>query len=1418
MPPRRKAGSAADSAKASKKRATNPPEPQPEVSLSQQVEDLYHQCVSDGPENQRMDKIKEWGDKGAVLDVVWPFLSTHLDSKLYFHGCYLFVAMVSMHYMEGSFGDDNSILVSVQGEKAIDKLLQTLLYKTERKDIGLQSQIVHFLSIAMASNNKELQDAILVHTSGDMLLHWLPSRRMDFELKKSAGLRRKFSQLKKQPVWSVNNIDHVLQILEGHSDYGPLVKVTENHTSDSDDMTQDIPISVWNFLFRSLELLLDLLSISTSRFYLLTYLESVHFSVRSRLAVGNWFAVPEKLRLVQVLLGRINGLLAFPIDGVTQVHLSKVDVVAKHHNRASLLQKMAHRHFPEELQQVVFAGVGLLCGKQDYLERSLVGFSDKQLNNLLYKLRLVSDEDPEATRKFLLAVLGSFLSIPPYPMDQLRSYPLYPTESVLWDHTVIPPSNVQLRSTEVLALPKLNSRFLSFQDYLLRNYELVRLESAYEIRADLVNVIRRVKPVIHETISEETQDVKVATQFNGWSRMALELAQPFRLVEVSQPKLGDTIPSRVLGEVVVDLEPCGESIRREWDEIGEYDNLFLITIDASQMKGGDAPLLRDYHLNHGSHRVWDTDSERRVPEEEDSSFPKRFGIVAVRGCMVLQVRNEHDTIMSEPGVRLPEKERGSTKRILKVQLDPAQYSHDSRKPNGTDIYKGFNLLVRRHGRENNFKAVLETIRGLLEGAGSIDRVIPPWLQSLVLGNGDPSSAWYKSAPMKQYAIKTVGVNKPTDFLDFGDTFLDEAHLRASFDADVVLKESGSHQAEDDNACNFKLRFPETSASADGSNQPIEAIRCKRASNVTGNPIRFTPVQVEAIRSGLSPGLTLVVGPPGTGKTDVAVQIIASLFHSFPTQRTVIITHSNAALNDIFSKVMARGDTDERYFVRLGAGERDLQTESTHDFTKLGRVAFSLQQRDALLERVQQLSESLGISGKAQRGADGAPSYTCETADYFQKHEIFRRRSAFLKAVADQNLESDTDVGAMFPFAKYFGREQLSLQEAQVLLEEINALFTELQEYRPYELLRTQRQRSDYLISKQARIVAMTCTHAAIARSNLLELGFEYDNVVMEESAQMLEIESFIPLLLQRGKSDKSVSGLSRLKRVCMLGDHNQLPPVVKNAAFSKYSNFDQSLFSRLIKLGVPYVQLDKQGRARPELMELYGWRYKELGNLSHVSEGEKFQLANPGFVHTRQMVDVGDFDGKGESCPTPYYYQNLGEAEYAVALFQYMVLIGYSPKSIAILTTYNGQKELITDILRQRCGAGTPLDGVWPSAVSTVDQFQGQQADYILLSLVRTKAVGHIRDVRRLVVAVSRARLGLYVLGRRGLFCQAHELRRTMSQLEALPGKLQLVAGETTESERKQSDAVDQDKIFEVTDLAQLGSIVHSMQESMLKE
>lgn len=320
------------------------------------------------------------------------------------------------------------------------------------------------------------------------------------------------------------------------------------------------------------------------------------------------------------------------------------------------------------------------------------------------------------------------------------------------------------------------------------------------------------------------------------------------------------------------------------------------------------------------------------------------------------------------------------------------------------------------------------------------------------------------------------------------------------------------------------------------------------------------------------------------------------------------------------------------------------------------------------------------------------------------------------------------------------------------------------------------------------------------------------SIVMEEAAQVLEVETLIPMLLQ---DTDPVDGC-RLKRVVLIGDHHQLPPVVKHLAFQKFSKLDQSMFTRFVRLGVPAVMLDRQGRARAEIAALYSWRYQlascQLGNLPGVLERPEYLTANAGFAHTFQFIDVPAFQGKGESCPTPHFYQNLGEAEYVVAVYQYMRLLGYPAEKIAILTTYNGQKQLIADIVAQRCR--NDMFGL-PGAISTVDKYQGQQSDYILLSMVRTESVGHIRDVRRLVVALSRARLGLYMFGRLALFENCYELTPAFSLLRAHPSVLGLVAGESYGTTQRPATTIESSASSSehaaVADVTAMGVLVYQM-------
>lgn len=259
---------------------------------------------------------------------------------------------------------------------------------------------------------------------------------------------------------------------------------------------------------------------------------------------------------------------------------------------------------------------------------------------------------------------------------------------------------------------------------------------------------------------------------------------------------------------------------------------------------------------------------------------------------------------------------------------------------------------------------------------------------------------------------------------------------------------------------------------------------------------------------------------------------------------------------------------------------------------------------------------------------------------------------------------------------------------------------------------------------------------------------------------------------------------------------------------------EQSMFNRLVRLKIPYDCLSHQGRMRPSLLKLFGWRYPYLDNLASVvsdpesSNPTEYDFENAGFAHEYQFIDVPDFNGRGESSPMPYFYQNLAEAEYVVATYMYMVLNGYPPEKISILTTYNGQKFLIRDIIHQKC-SWNPIFGK-PAKITTVDKYQGQQNDYILLSLVRSEHVGHLRDPRRLTVAMSRARLGLYIFGRFELFSGCHELRNTFKALMTKPLRLHIVPNESYPSQRRAGNPKDNERGQPVEDFQQLYKVVQS--------
>ena len=1095
---------------------------------------------------------------------------------------------------------------------------------------------------------------------------------------------------------------------------------------------------------RFVEFMTDIESLLPTRRFFNTLLDDFNVIVKCRRS--NLFKRKVEGKVFRQLLDMLIFYARFEIDDLSGDALSLKEMSIRHSNKLFELQKACFKDFPEDMRKFYLSSIANASSR----EQLLTHFSNLKAEDLIkicLKLGIIDSETEVSDKSELLESIAFIYEKHTSQLESLNQLALYPTEGVVWDEDLVPADVVSLDQS--LALPKLNLQFLTLHDYLLRNFHLFRLEATYEIKQDIEDAVFRMKPWRRE-------DGEI--MYGGWARMALPI-DSLTIVEVKKPNIGERHPSRVRAEIKVNLN-VKRDVKREWEGLRKHDVCFLVSIAPPNPPGST------FKFNQ--------------------PFIPQVGLKSIRGCEVEGMLDPTGKLVDENSEQ--QKFAFDTDyRTYRVWLDPNQFGEDTEELKGeaVQMYENINIIIRRKPEENNFKAVLETIRDLM----NTKCVVPEWIHDVLLGFGDPSAA-HPSRVSSQILS-----------LDFRDTFLDDQHLQTSFPGKAV-QFSGNDVKNPPFKIDFKEEFLSVTPYVIPNRGPYPFVQPKK------NSIRFTTTQVEAIENGMKEGLTVVVGPPGTGKTDVAVQIISNIYHNFPNQRTLIVTHSNQALNQLFEKIMQL-DVDERHLLRLGHGQEALETEK--NFTRYGRVNYVLQTRILLLQEVQRLAKSLDL------GIDAG--HTCETAGYFFLYHVLSRWENFLS-----NLSSDSkseDVQRLFPFKKFFEDApqplfknesfESDLEIARGCYRYLKKIFTQLEEFKAFEMIRTGAERSRYLLLKEAKIIAMTCTHAALKRKELVDMGFQYDNILMEEAAQILEIETFIPLLMQDPQH-----GHNRLKRWIMIGDHHQLPPVVKNMVFQKYCNLEQSLFTRLVRLGVPTVDLDAQGRARPSICDLYRWRYKNLGDLTHVLDRPEFKTTNAGMAFDFQFINVEDFNGVGESEPVPHFYQNLAEAEYAVALFMYLRLIGHPRETITILTTYNGQKSLLKDVIAQRCSSN-PLIGE-PHKITTVDKFQGQQNDIIILSLVRTKAVGHLRDVRRLVVAVSRARLGLYIFGRSSVFSRCHELRPAFDQLLRRPQELFILPSEEYPSSRSISDQISVSKAKKVASMPDMVDFVFKFYGSKVEE
>jgi superfamily I DNA and/or RNA helicase len=303
------------------------------------------------------------------------------------------------------------------------------------------------------------------------------------------------------------------------------------------------------------------------------------------------------------------------------------------------------------------------------------------------------------------------------------------------------------------------------------------------------------------------------------------------------------------------------------------------------------------------------------------------------------------------------------------------------------------------------------------------------------------------------------------------------------------------------------------------------------------------------------------------------------------------------------------------------------------------------------------------------------------------------------------------------------RGNLSYEERRSLTAEARALSAEA---------RGQLELARELIFNEAKLV---CATAAGADPGLLA-SFQFDRVILDEATQAADPIALIPLLLA--------------PRAVMAGDPCQLSPTVVGPSANAKDGLSHTLFERLAQRhGSRIVRLlDTQYRMHAALMQfpnesMYEGQLKAAPEVASrvLSEldGVRADPLRPGPLVFLDTAGQGWTDRKTKDQPST---SNPGQAERVAVEVQRVLRRGLAPTELAVITPYDAQVKLLRDLLRSEVDAGLEI--------GSVDGFQGREKEAIVVDLVRSNDdgdIGFLKDVRRMNVALTRAKRFLLVVG-----------------------------------------------------------------------
>lgn len=319
---------------------------------------------------------------------------------------------------------------------------------------------------------------------------------------------------------------------------------------------------------------------------------------------------------------------------------------------------------------------------------------------------------------------------------------------------------------------------------------------------------------------------------------------------------------------------------------------------------------------------------------------------------------------------------------------------------------------------------------------------------------------------------------------------------------------------------------------------------------------------------------------------------------------------------------------------------------------------------------------------------------------------------------------------------------------------------------------------------EARVIACTLVGSA---HHLLE-GMKFGTLFIDEAAQALEAACWIPM--------------KRASRVILAGDHCQLPPTVKSIAALR-AGLGKTLMERIAENKPEVVTLLKiQYRMNDEIMRFssdwfYGGKVESAPQIKYRSvldydhpitwidtSNEENQITIEGedapedSASTSSSVSAAnqnsDLNFKEQFVGESFGRINKAEAELTLlTLAEYFTKIGKQRVleeriDVGIISPYRAQVQYLKKLIK-KYEFFKPYRRL--ISVNTVDGFQGQERDVILISLVRSNdegQIGFLKDLRRMNVAMTRARMKLIILGNKDTMTQHPFYKKLWEYVEAI--------------------------------------------------